>query len=176
MKIDLTLKGDKELLARIERLGSKGIPWLCRIANRAAMGVFVREARNAVPVRSGLLRKSIGFVQRSYKGAAVAIVGPRRGWGRLVVSSFDPWQGKRTFRRMGKMGKRRLAAKFQDPAKYAHWIEHGHPVKFKRGGKPVGFVRATNFMRNAFHSARLVAQAFWVAKAKQVLRMWGNER
>ncbi len=107
-----------------------------------------------------LLRKSIGYKTKVYKGAVVSIVGPRKGF--KVIVAGRPY----------------------DPVKYAHIVENGRGVvriKNKRvlsdGGVIYGVeVRATKpnpFMRRSFDTSesRILQVINGVATSKLVSMM-----
>ena len=99
-----TVKGDRELKRNLKRLADKVQKKLLRQAVQAGSKPVVKAARNAAPVESGTLKKSIGVRMKVYKRQAtvVAIVGPRTGFG------FTDDEGTR-----------------RDPARYGHLVEGG---------------------------------------------------
>jgi hypothetical protein len=97
-----------------------------------------RVARSMAPARSGLLRKSIGAVVRTYpNGTVVGVVGPRHGFKRPVSSSG----GKKTIvtkRNVGQFAGSANRIVVQNPVKYAHLVEGGtKPHAIGRGSKIV---------------------------------------
>jgi HK97 gp10 family phage protein len=93
----------------------------------AAAGVILKRARQKVPVRLGLLKKSLGRKVKVYRkeGAVVGIVGPRTGFRRQVGTTKD---GRPVF---------------ENPTQIAHLVEKGT----RRS-------RAKPFMRPALEESR----------------------
>ncbi len=100
---DLTLIGDRKLAKKFEKLASTAAR--NRIVRRplaAALTPISKAAKRNVPVRFGLLKKSIGKKVKAYPGGVWGGVGPRTG-----------------FRAVDEDGKT------VDPIKYAHLVEFG---------------------------------------------------
>ena len=97
-----------------------------------------RMARSKAPVQSGLLRKSIGVVVRTYEnGNVVGVVGPRHDFKRPVSSS----KGRKTIvtkRNVGQFADSSNKIVLQNPVKYAHLVEGGtKPHSLGKGSKIV---------------------------------------
>lgn len=109
--LHISLVGDKELIAKLNSLGSKVYRKVIKQASRKAFAPVIKSAREKAPKESGLLKKSIGVKQKAYprNGRFVTIVGPRTGFAKTVVvnTPFGPKKIKR------------------DPVKYAHLVEFG---------------------------------------------------
>lgn len=127
--IGISLTGDKELIRKLDRLGKKGYRRTVAKAASKAMTPVSKTAKRLAPRgATGLLRKSIGKKSKWYSGTLVVIIGPRKGFKRLITS---------------KSGKARSV----NPAKYAHLVELGHSIV--AGGEVVGHVPARPFLRPA---------------------------
>lgn len=107
---------------------------ITRMAMSAAVRVVAKEAKRLAPRDSGLLKESIGSKSKTYEsGVTVGIVGPRRGFRRVV--DRKAWQsGERALA----SGKRQVVYKtlkrIADPVKYAHLVEHGTKPHTLGGG------------------------------------------
>jgi HK97 gp10 family phage protein len=108
----MQLMGDVTLLKRLHDLPVKVQKKIGRRAIAKAARKLVKAAKARVPMRSGQLKKSIGYRPRTYKSNVVAIVGPRKGFATTV-------DGKR-----------------HDPAKIAHLVELGHGGPYAAEAKP----------------------------------------
>lgn len=88
-----------------------------------------RQARTNAPVQTKLLKKSVGWRIKTYRGRhTIGIVGPRVGMGADVVRG-------------------RGRPRFSDPARYAHFVDRGT----RRGVQP------TYFLESAFDEAKAAA-------------------
>ena len=99
----MQLSGDITLLHRFHQLPPKMQKKYGRRGVAKAARQLVKGAKARAPVRTGQLKKSLGFRPRTYKGTVLAIVGPRRG-----------------FATTDETGKK------HDPARIAHLVEMGH--------------------------------------------------
>jgi len=80
---DIKLIGDKELLAALKDLDYKTQQkFLKRILNDTAQKTFVKKLRQASPVRTGNLRKSMGKVAGRSRRVATVFAGPRMSRGK----------------------------------------------------------------------------------------------
>jgi HK97 gp10 family phage protein len=123
-----TVTGDRQLRRTLARLDDKVQKKLLRQAVQASSKPVVKAARNAAPVETGTLKRSIGVKMKIYKrqATAMAIVGPRTGFG------FTDDDGVR-----------------HDPANYGHLVEGGTVYQ---GAQP--FVRpALHNHRGAINAA-----------------------
>lgn len=104
MATDQFLKGDKQLIKNLEKLGLTVGNRVVRRAANSAMGVMVKAAKAKCPKDTGTLKKSLGKKAKTYKnnGITWVAVGPRTG-----------------FETIGEDGKK------NDPNKYAHLVEKG---------------------------------------------------
>lgn len=91
----------KELLEVPEKLRRKAL----RSAQTRASRIIITEARSRVPVRFGLLKKSLGRKSKTYRksGTVVSVIGPRKGFKTQRVGG----------------------SKYDDPVRYAHLVEYG---------------------------------------------------
>ena len=86
----------REFIAIGKKLKQLGGPVANRIVKRAAnyaMTPIPMAAKRKVPVKHGLLKKSIGKKSKFYKqnGVATCIVGPRTGYGEMINGkNHDP--------------------------------------------------------------------------------------
>ena len=146
-----------------------------RSAITKAVRVLAKEAKKLAPKDSGLLKKSIGQVVRTYKnGRIVGVVGPRRGFKQMVsrTKRFPAKVGESVFQ-AGDF----VVAELADPANYAHLVEFGtEPHSIGKGddrvkksggaGSQIGSThpgnRAQPFMRPAFESKKREAEATYV--------------
>ena len=83
-----------------------------------------RSARAKAPAESGLLRKSIGVVVRTYpNGNVVGVVGPRHGFKKAIgrIGSKSRVITKRNVGQVSEAHKVQL----RNPVKYAHLVEGG---------------------------------------------------
>lgn len=123
--IKVELLGDKEIDRMLAGWKPAARRRIVRPGISKSSRYVSRMARSMAPVRSGLLRKSIGVVVRTYpSGNVVGVVGPRHGFKRPVSSS----KGRKTIitkRNVGLFegGTNRIV--LQNPVKYAHLVEGG---------------------------------------------------
>lgn len=109
----LQLSGDITLLARFHELPPKlQKKWGRRGVAKAAR-LMVKAAKAKCPIRTGQLKKSLGFRPRTYKTGVFAVIGPRGG-----------------FQTVGGDGRK------HDPKKIAHLVEMGHGGPHAAEAKP----------------------------------------
>lgn len=142
---------------------------LVRGALTAAARVVAKEMKALAPRDSGLLKKSIGQVVRTYrnKGVTLAVIGPRRGFKRFVN------------RTRADGSKRQVMS---DPVKYARLVEFGtepHALgkgsdlltKKKSKGKQHGLMhpgtRAQPFIRPALERKKAEAMNVFTQKLRE---------
>ena len=127
---------------------------------RQTMETEKKFHESAVPFDTGLLRKSIGFRIWSPKSANWAVgatIGPRKGFGTLIVRSR---KGKKKALTKGAIAKAVQAggafkrAEYADPVKYAHLVERGTKERQTREGAERGKVEARPFMGHAYIRSR----------------------
>jgi len=138
--------GFKELERALKLLPDRIQRRVMRTASTKAARPIVKAAKaNARRTKTGrkLLAKSIGQRSKSYTATQtiVTVIGPR-------------WGFKQEVGRTG-AGK----AIYEDPAKIAHLVEHGHVLAI--GGNVVGHVPAHPFLRPAFESQKGPALAIY---------------
>lgn len=103
--IDVDARGFRRELARnkraLEKLGRAGANRVVRKAVSKAIQPLAKDLKQSVPVRTKLLKRSIGRKVKSYRasGVTAGVAGPRRGFGTTI-------QGRR-----------------RDPVRYAHVVE-----------------------------------------------------
>lgn len=105
-KIEGKINGVAEVLSVLDGLSRKLNRKLGRAAVSAAASRVSKRAKQLARVDTNLLKKSIGTKVKMYKGAAVAVIGPRKGFRQEVTR---------------KSGNVQIA----DPVKYAHLVELG---------------------------------------------------
>jgi HK97 gp10 family phage protein len=147
--------------------------------------LVLAEAKSRVPMRTGLLKKSLGRKVKSKMGGAVvyAVIKPRRG---VWVKADGGAVGTRTRFRNGK--KQVFVRKWQgefngkkvDPVKYAHLVEYGRRevVNKKKKvlsdgttifGKKVRSVAPHPFLRPAWEKYERRAPAIFAACLRHAL-------
>jgi HK97 gp10 family phage protein len=139
LRTKIKIEGLEKLVKRLEKLDKAMGRRILRKVLRAGGTILLRAARNAVPVDTGTLKKSLGlriYAKRS-TGVVYAIVGPRTKF-------------LRTF------GKRRLLA-----SKYSHLTEFG-----RKKGKRGGVIRGRRWLERAAKTASGAALAAMIQKAE----------
>jgi len=109
----LQLSGDITLLARFHELPPKMQKKYGRRGVAKAARLMVKSAKAKCPVRTGQLKKSLGFRPRTYKTGVFAVIGPRGG-----------------FQTVGGDGRK------HDPKKIAHLVEMSHGGPHAAEAKP----------------------------------------
>ena len=138
LDIKVELLGDKELDRMLAGWNAVSRRRIVRPGISKSARFVSRMARSKAPVQSGLLRKSIGVVVRTYEnGNVVGVVGPRHDFKRPVSSS----KGRKTIvtkRNVGQFADSSNKIVLQNPVKYAHLVEGGtQPHAIGRGSKIV---------------------------------------
>lgn len=109
------IEGTDGLIAKLRTLDTKAQTWINGALRKAARPI-VQAAKPSAPVRTGALRRSLGFVVRKgRRGQGYAVIGARRGMGVELDNGM-----------------------YVDPAKYAHLVEGGaspHEVGTRKGEK-----------------------------------------
>jgi HK97 gp10 family phage protein len=125
-KIKARITGLEQIRQRLSMLAVAMQKRILRKAIAAAARVVLREAKLLCPAESGLLRKSLGYTVKVYRGGAVvvAIIGPRMGFKREVVI------GNKGAAIMGTKKAEKILAgggdiETRNPVKYAHFAELG---------------------------------------------------
>lgn len=137
-----------KLLANLKEIGGKKAINAVRRATSRAGTALLQTMRPLVPIRTGLLKRSMGKKDSKPKVTAYAysIVGPRKGFRQEIATKAARSRVVRA-RRQGVIAtanKKRI----QNPAKYAHLVDRGHQMK--NGG----FVRGKRFYFAAEIAAR----------------------
>lgn len=129
----LQLSGDVTLLARFHQLPPKlQKKWGRRGVAKGAR-LMVKSAKAKAPVRTGQLKKSLGFRPRTYKTGLFAVIGPRAG-----------------FETVDESGKK------HDPKKIAHLVEMGHGGP--RPAPPHPFLRPAMYETASACSAKIAEE------------------
>lgn len=103
---------EKPLAALVAMRGSRQRAILRRALTKATRPI-VPAARAKVPVRFGLLKKSLGRKLKTTKdGVVYVVIGPRKGMKKQVGTVTR--------------GPRKGQPVYEDPAKIAHLVEQGH--------------------------------------------------
>lgn len=148
-KVEAELRGAAEMFRALYKLNDKMRAKVTSAAIRKGVRPIINDARSRVPRESGLLRKSIGYVVRTYRGGetTIGVIG-----GTSNVSGNVEVAGRTMFRW---------------PVKYAHLVEHGtrphaqpRNRRYSRSGHPGS--TAKPFLEPAFeskHSEALQAMA-----------------
>ncbi len=112
LKGRLDLTGDKELLALLAKLPDNVYRRVIKKASAKAIKPVLASARAKAPSETGLLKQSLGEKQKEYRraGVTVTLVGPRKGFKRLV-KVFD--------------SNGNVKDEYRNPAAYAHLVEFG---------------------------------------------------
>jgi len=135
-KIKGQIEGLEGTLAVLKSADAKVRKKILRKACNKAGGVLLKRAKQLVPTKSKLLKKSLGRKVKVYpSGVAVAVVGPRKGFRQEVVRD----------------GREVLS----DPIRYAHLVEGGtRPHGYKtRGGRHPG-AKARPFLKPSLDSTK----------------------
>lgn len=133
------LTGLRDALNSLKAVKRSAGSRILRKALSAASKPMLDTARQLVPRRTGLLRKSLGRRIKTYRstGIVVVMIGPRTGFKRQI-------KGGRAARRADVRGKQAYA----DPTHYAHLVERGTVRS-----------RATPYLRPAFDQHKTAAEA-----------------
>lgn len=99
--INFKLIGFKELEAQLVTLGRKKAKKVVRLAVQAAGRPIAKAAKSKIPVRYGLLKKSVASKVKTYKDGVYVVIGPKLG------------------------SKQMIDGRPVDPANYAHLVEYG---------------------------------------------------
>lgn len=104
--VRVRVRGLKRLKKELEGVPEKLRRKALRAGQTKASRIIITEARNRVPVRFGLLKKSLGRKSKTYRktGTVVSVIGPRKGF------------------RTERVGQANI---YDDPVKYAHLVEYG---------------------------------------------------
>lgn len=109
----LKLDGVEDLQQAFKILKGSHITRVVRTASKKAIKPVVVDMKSNIPKETGLLRKSIGDKQKTYKGGTViTIAGARKGFKRLVKVK-------------ARYGKEKTRMQWRNPAVYAHLVEGG---------------------------------------------------
>src|SRR5437660_1353222 len=109
LKVRVKLKGVAEAISRMRHLKATIRNKITRKALGEVAKKINKDARAGIPVESGLLKKSEGWVTRTYRNSStvVIMVGPRHGFKQLVTMKRGWGAGRQMWR---------------DPTKYAHLV------------------------------------------------------
>lgn len=118
MSNGMQVTGAAPLLSKFTDLPEKLQKKYGRRGVAKAARVLVKAAKALAPVRSGLLKKSLGFRPRTYKHTVLAVIGPRK---ETKASAAKRIKAGKALRYRGVVG-----GKIHIPAKIAHLVEGGH--------------------------------------------------
>jgi len=103
----IKIEGAKELIKQLQQLAPSAARRVMRKAMTRGVNPVVKAAKEMVPTRTRLLKKSIGHKVRTYprKGIIYIAVGPRTGFSREIeINGYK---------------------KFVNPVRYGHLVEGG---------------------------------------------------
>lgn len=143
--IALSVIGTKEVIARFSRLKGARQRAAMRRGVTAAGQLEVQYARKAAPRQSGILRRSLGKVVKTYakSNTVVARIGVVRGYEWY-------WDGQRRI-----------------PEMYINAVEGGTKPRRTRSGAFRGKVNATRFLSRAANRAKSAAENRFTAKFRE---------
>ena len=110
--MDVKFRGIHELQMALEDLPKELMKSALSSVLRSGGKIIENAAKSKVPVRDGLLKRSIGTNVKTHKGQTTARVGPRTGF-----------KGKSLGMKTNKNGVR--SERFSDPNRYSHLVEFG---------------------------------------------------
>lgn len=120
MNISMELTGVDAVLLAVATYREK-VKKSIRAGVAAGRKVYLSALKNAAPVESGLLKKSLGTRSKTYRKGEVAgqTIGPRSGFKKeVVLKSTRMIAGKR---------RKVIRKELRDPRKYAHITEKRNP-------------------------------------------------
>ena len=139
-----TIRGEKALMAKVQRMSRQGSARVARPAVRAGARPMVKAARALVAKQTRTLFRSIGMVAVTGRAGPYVVIGPRTGMAREVVR---PGFGAQT----------------AVPTKYAHLVEYGTA----RGAVAQPFMRPA-FDQTHQESMTIIQKRMWQEIAKLV--------
>jgi HK97 gp10 family phage protein len=156
------VSGHRELKRELEAVPEKIQRKALRAGQTKASRIVIKEARAKVPVRFGLLKKSIGRRSKTYRktGVVLSVIGPRRGFKKKREGSG---RKSRLGRWLARRGLIKSKVRHDDPAKYAHLVEYG---TVRSAPKP--------FLRPAYEHNRSRIIREQVEAIRRVLRKLGS--
>lgn len=148
VQIQLDTGATLKLLTALKEIGGKKAQNAVRRAVSRAGTALLQTMRPLVPIRTGLLKRSMGKKDSKPKVTAYAysIVGPRKGFRQVVAAKTAKSRSLRA-KRSGKIAVDNKG-RIQNPTKYAHLADRGHQMK--NGG----FVKGKRFYFAAEIAAR----------------------
>jgi len=146
--VKVELRGLQGVRRRLEAISVRLRKDILKKATAAGAQILAKEVKAKAPSQTGLLRKSIGYKVRIYRGGEkiVAVVGPRTGFKALVVHAGGEVALQKT-----KKGARLTwdvpgsTLSWRNPTQYAHLVELGHGGPHPAPAHP--------FMRQSIDSA-----------------------
>lgn len=173
--VDIRVDGAERLLNNINSIKGSKMRSIARTAITKACRPIVRAAKRNAPRDSGLLRRSIIQVVRTYQDTVFGVVGPAAGVKETVprtmwaVEGDGPRFSARTGRPLASRLIRKVRMVMAIPALYAHLVEKGtrpHAIgqrsalrQGRQGGATHPGTKGTFFMKRAWESTRAEAQA-----------------
>jgi hypothetical protein len=172
MSVALEVQGLRELQTKLRSMGAAGRKVARRAVEQAATLQLQAVRSNLRASRTGLLKKSLGKVVKTYgTGTVVSLVGPRHGFWvtarrieqkgrrRTLIATRGLGAKQKTIKlRAGtgvnvlrKGGTKRLSI---NPVFYAHLVEGGSRARRTRGGANRGAMPAWPFVGPAARSTR----------------------
>lgn len=160
LEVSARIEGMEPLVKRLNYLPSAIHKKILRQAFTPAARLVTRELREALPVETGTLKKSIGQKSKSYgERTVVFLVGPRKQWGAFITP------------------KGRTKGQKRVPWRYAHLTEGGTKMRTiktgKRRGQSTGAVTAQHWMAKTWGRVRSRVSVMVIAKVKEgIAREW----
>ncbi len=130
MNIGMRLVGQRELIFALKQLPKNVYARVIAKTNNLCMKPTLAMARSLVPVRYGILKKSLGMITKKYpsKGIIMSIIGARTGFRQTVGMEVKLGAKRGAGGRFESKGTKQLTGTV-DPTKYAHLVEFGHGGK-----------------------------------------------
>lgn len=142
--VGISFQGDQVLMKKLESFKQSAVSKFARAASRKAMKPVTADIKAGAPKQSGILRKSIGVKQKTYKrsGTVATVSGPRTNIKGPVTIRIEA-KPKPVRQRKKPLSDARAALEaraaslraprkrfvsrivFRNPVKYAHLVEYG---------------------------------------------------
>ncbi|MDR0608738.1 MAG: HK97 gp10 family phage protein [Planctomycetaceae bacterium] len=164
MKIELV--GTEILEAKL-----KALPYIFRTSaiNKAiekSNKLLVSAVQQRAPVETGILKKSIISIIRTYRKGkfAVGVVGPDKDYGGYVIMKKDSQKSFKKAQKGASGGKG-----YRKPVKYAHLMEGGTGKRETKDGKNRGRVTPRPFMQPSLDSLKQQIQTIFETEVDEAL-------
>jgi hypothetical protein len=133
-----TIEGYGAVRLVLEGLKQSAQNKIVRKAVDKGIRIVARAVKDLTPTDSGLAKKSVGSVVRTYPGRIVGIAGPRKGFRQQVQQTLkggtirSALAGTKRSERQAKTAEI-AALRWYDPVKYFHFIESGRRSDMAKG-------------------------------------------